>query len=394
MALAVAAPAAAQPVLGSLDAGSLSQGNGQEQPSAQGSLDQDFPPLSGSQDPSAGGTGSVTDGDAPSQAPSDTTATPQQGTTYAETPGAPGKFNPDAIGELSPQTIGAVGAVTSAAVGSTVLSLGPYGPSTGSALIGGLLPGVAYVPAAGSLGSAGSGEFTTSVGVAVSENTIFQGAVGIGTTVLTGYFEGMAKKQDAAELTEADIELWDGVINSIDELRAVASLPPIERSDPRKQVALPEPCRRGFAEKEEIDEDEADELCEQAMAEQEAEQEAAQADDTDESSAPSAIDENDDDTDGPAAADTGDADTDDEATAGQTTGDAVEAGHAAPAHAGAGAQLANANADQRTDEPTVIAAEPQLANTGVDALALGGGALALIAVGGAFVLLGRRRENG
>lgn len=380
MALVVAAPAAAQPVLGSLDAGSLSQGNGQEQPSAQGSLDQDFPPLSGSQDPSAGGTGSVTDGDAPSQAPSDTTATPQQGTTYAETPGAPGTFNPDAIGELSPQTIGAVGAVTSAAVGSTVLSLGPYGPSTGSALIGGLLPGVAYVPAAGSLGSAGSGEFTTSVGVAVSENTIFQGAVGIGTTVLTGYFEGMAKKQDAAELTEADIELWDGIINSIDELRAVASLPPIERSDPRKQVALPEPCRRGFAEKEEIDEDEADELCEQAMAEQE----AAQADDTDESSAPSAIDENDDDTDGPAAED----------TAGQNTGEAVEAGHAAPAHAGAGAQLANANADQRTDEPTVIAAEPQLANTGVDALALGGGALALIAVGGAFVLLGRRRENG
>ena len=32
--------------------------------------------------------------------------------------------------------------MTSATVGSAILSLGPYGPSTGSALIGGLLPGV------------------------------------------------------------------------------------------------------------------------------------------------------------------------------------------------------------------------------------------------------------
>lgn len=390
MAFAVAAPAAAAPSVGSIDSGSLGQDSSQADTGSatHETLDDVTAPIAGSlgTEP-AGSTG---DADATEdQAEQNTTPASPQANTYAETPPAPGTFNPDALGELSPQTIGATGAVASAAVGSTILSLGPYGPSTGSALIGGLLPGVTYVPATGSLGSSASGEFTTSVGgIAISENAVFQGALGIGTTILTGYFEGMAKKQDAAELTEEDIELWDGIINSIDELRAVASLPPIERGDPHVQVALPEPCRRGFAEDEDITEDEADELCEQAMAEQE----EAQADeDADPDAEDGAVAAGEDEDNADKAVDNTKAvaNGDDQSPAERT------AGNTSPAGTNAGAQLAgfDANADQRTDEPTAIAAEPRLANTGVDALTLGAGAAALIAVGGAFVFLGRRRAN-
>lgn len=409
---AAAVPAAAAPSVGSLDTGSLQLGTGEDQgqPAGQGSLDELLPQDTGSLETATGGaatgsgeaTGSgagevVTHEEA--AAPPSSTASQPSGNAYAEAPGAPGTFNPDAIGELSPQTIGAVGVVTSATVGSAILSLGPYGPSTGSALIGGLLPGVTYVPATSSLGIAGSGEFATSLGVAVSEQTIFQGALGIGTTILTGYFEGMAVKQDAAELTDEDIELWDGIINSIDELRAVASLPPIERGDPHVQVALPEPCRRGFAEKEEISEDEADELCEEAMAEQE-----EAADDEAENGEAESTDADADDADGDdpkseAAA----ADEDGGDDAGDTAGgeDAATVANAeqgdthtentAPAvNPSAGAQFAGT--DTRGGEDT-LAAEPRLANTGVDAGVIGIASAVLVALGGAFVLLGRRAKS-
>ena len=399
---AAAAPAAAAPAIGSLDSGSLQQGAGEEkdQAAGNGSLDGLLPEGTGSLDAEAGGaaTGSGA-GESGTQANAATppSSTPSQpsGNAYAETPRAPGTFNPEAIGELSPQTIGAVGVVTSATVGSAILSLGPYGPSTGSALIGGLLPGVTYVPAAGSLGSAGSGEFATSLGVAVSERTIFQGALGIGTTILTGYFEGMAAKQDAAELTDEDIELWDGIINSVDELRAVASLPPIERGDPHVQVAVPEPCRRGFAEKEEISEDEADELCEEAMAEQEetAGDEAENGDskgaDSDDAKAEDA------DSDNANAAgnggDNGEADKagSDPAANGEL-GDTRSENAAPAANPAAGAHFAGA--DTRGGEES-IAAEPKLANTGVDAGIIGIASAVLVAIGGAFVLLGRRARS-
>ncbi|HJE89385.1 MAG TPA: hypothetical protein K8V11_00045 [Dietzia timorensis] len=399
---AAAAPAAAAPAIGSLDSGSLQQGAGEEkdQAAGNGSLDGLLPEGTGSLDAEAGGaaTGSGA-GESGTQANAATppSSTPSQpsGNAYAETPRAPGTFNPEAIGELSPQTISAVGVVTSATVGSAILSLGPYGPSTGSALIGGLLPGVTYVPAAGSLGSAGSGEFATSLGVAVSERTIFQGALGIGTTILTGYFEGMAAKQDAAELTDEDIELWDGIINSVDELRAVASLPPIERGDPHVQVAVPEPCRRGFAEKEEISEDEADELCEEAMAEQEetAGDEAENGDskgaDSDDAKAEDA------DSDNANAAgnggDNGEADKagSDPAANGEL-GDTRSENAAPAANPAAGAHFAGA--DTRGGEES-IAAEPKLANTGVDAGIIGIASAVLVAIGGAFVLLGRRARS-
>lgn len=399
---AAAAPAAAAPAIGSLDSGSLQQGAGEEkdQAAGNGSLDGLLPESTGSLDAEAGGaatgsgageSGTQTDTATP---PSSTPSQPS-GNAYAETPRAPGTFNPEAIGELSPQTIGAVGVVTSATVGSAILSLGPFGPSTGSALIGGLLPGVTYVPAAGSLGSAGSGEFATSLGVAVSERTIFQGALGIGTTILTGYFEGMAAKQDAAELTDEDIELWDGIINSVDELRAVASLPPIERGDPHVQVAVPEPCRRGFAEKEEISEDEADELCEEAMAEQEetagdeAENGDAKGADSDDANADDA------DSDNANAAgnggDNGEADKagSDPAANGEQ-GDARSENAAPAANPAAGAHFAGT--DSRGGEES-IAAEPKLANTGVDAGIIGIASAVLVAIGGAFVLLGRRARS-
>ena len=399
---AAAAPAAAAPAIGSLDSGSLQQGAGEEkdQAAGNGSLDGLLPEGTGSLDAEAGGaaTGSGA-GESGTQTdaatPPSSIATQPSANAYAETPRAPGTFNPEAIGELSPQTIGAVGVVTSATVGSAILSLGPYGPSTGSALIGGLLPGVTYVPAAGSLGSAGSGEFATSLGVAVSERTIFQGALGIGTTILTGYFEGMAAKQDAAELTDEDIELWDGIINSVDELRAVASLPPIERGDPHVQVALPEPCRRGFAEKEEISEDEADELCEEAMAEQEktagdeAENGAAKGADSDDANADDA------DSDNANAAgnggDNGEADKagSDPAANGEL-GDTRSENAAPAANPAAGAHFAGA--DTRGGEES-IAAEPKLANTGVDAGIIGIASAVLVAIGGAFVLLGRRARS-
>ena len=399
---AAAAPAAAAPAIGSLDSGSLQQGAGEEkdQAAGNGSLDGLLPEGTGSLDAEAGGaaTGSGA-GESGTQAnaatPPSSIATQPSANAYAETPRAPGTFNPEAIGELSPQTIGAVGVVTSATVGSAILSLGPYGPSTGSALIGGLLPGVTYVPAAGSLGSAGSGEFATSLGVAVSERTIFQGALGIGTTILTGYFEGMAAKQDAAELTDEDIELWDGIIKSVDELRAVASLPPIERGDPHVQVAVPEPCRRGFAEKEEISEDEADELCEEAMAEQEetagdeAENGDAKRADSDDANADDA------DSDNANAAgnggDNGEADKagSDPAANGEL-GDTRSENAAPAANPAAGAHFAGA--DTRGGEES-IAAEPKLANTGVDAGLIGIAAAVLVAIGGAFVLLGRRARS-
>ena len=399
---AAAAPAAAAPAIGSLDSGSLQQGAGEEkdQAAGNGSLDGLLPEGSGSLDAEAGGaaTGSGA-GESGTQAdpatPPSSTPSQPSGNAYAETPRAPGTFNPEAIGELSPQTIGAVGVVTSATVGSAILSLGPFGPSTGSALIGGLLPGVTYVPAAGSLGSAGSGEFATSLGVAVSERTIFQGALGIGTTILTGYFEGMAAKQDAAELTDEDIELWDGIINSVDELRAVASLPPIERGDPHVQVAVPEPCRRGFAEKEEISEDEADELCEEAMAEQEetagdeAENGDAKRADSDDANADDA------DSDNANAAgnggDNGEADKagSDPAANGEL-GDTRSENAAPAANPAAGAHFAGA--DTRGGEES-IAAEPKLANTGVDAGIIGIASAVLVAIGGAFVLLGRRARS-
>ena len=400
---AAAAPAAAAPAIGSLDSGSLQQGAGEEkdQAAGNGSLDGLLPEGSGSLDAEAGGaaTGSGA-GESGTQAdpatPPSSTPSQPSGNAYAETPRAPGTFNPEAIGELSPQTIGAVGVVTSATVGSAILSLGPYGPSTGSALIGGLLPGVTYVPAAGSLGSAGSGEFATSLGVAVSERTIFQGAVGIGTTILTGYFEGMAAKQDAAELTDEDIELWDGIINSVDELRAVASLPPIERGDPHVQVAVPEPCRRGFAEKEEISEDEADELCEEAMAEQEktagdeAENGAAKGADSDGANADDA------NSDAPAAAENGGGNS---GEAGKAVADTVANGeeggtrseNTAPAvNPAAGAHFAGT--DTQGGEES-ISAEPRLANTGVDVGLIGIASAVLVAIGGAFVLLGRRARS-
>ena len=399
---AAAAPAAAAPAIGSLDSGSLQQGAGEEkdQAAGNGSLDGLLPEGSGSLDAEAGGaaTGSGA-GESGTQAdpatPPSSTPSQPSGNAYAETPRAPGTFNPEAIGELSPQTIGAVGVVTSATVGSAILSLGPFGPSTGSALIGGLLPGVTYVPAAGSLGSAGSGEFATSLGVAVSERTIFQGALGIGTTILTGYFEGMAAKQDAAELTDEDIELWDGIIKSVDELRAVASLPPIERGDPHVQVAVPEPCRRGFAEKEEISEDEADELCEEAMAEQEetagdeAENGDAKRADSDDANADDA------DSDNANAAgnggDNGEADKagSDPAANGEL-GDTRSENAAPAANPAAGAHFAGA--DTRGGEES-IAAEPKLANTGVDAGIIGIASAVLVAIGGAFVLLGRRARS-
>ena len=400
---AAAAPAAAAPAIGSLDSGSLQQGAGEEkdQAAGNGSLDGLLPQGAGSLDAETGGaaTGPVA-GESGTQAdaatPPSSTATQPSANAYAETPRAPGTFNPEAIGELSPQTIGAVGVVTSATVGSAILSLGPYGPSTGSALIGGLLPGVTYVPAAGSLGSAGSGEFATSLGVAVSERTIFQGALGIGTTILTGYFEGMAAKQDAAELTDEDIELWDGIINSVDELRAVASLPPIERGDPHVQVAVPEPCRRGFAEKEEISEDEADELCEQAMAEQEekADDEAENGD----AKGADSDDANDDEarSDEAPAAENGGDDNGEAAKAGADKAANVEHGdtrseNTVPAaNPTAGAHFAGA--DTRGGEES-IAAEPKLANTGVDAGLIGIAAAVLVAIGGAFVLLGRRARS-
>lgn len=384
---AAAAPAAAAPTIGSLDTGSLQQGAGEQEDdtAGNGSLGELLPEGTGSLDAETGGaaTGSGAgesntreDAATPPSSPSSTASTPS-GNAYAETPGAPGTFNPEAIGELSPQTIGAVGVVTSATIGSAILSLGPYGPSTGSALIGGLLPGVAYVPATSSLGSAGSGEFTTSLGVAVSERTIFQGALGIGTTILTGYFEGMAAKQDAAELTDEDIELWDGIINSIDELRAVASLPPIERGDPHVQVAVPEPCRRGFAEKEEISEDEADELCEEAMAEQEeAESEEAEGEET----------ENGDDNTGEAAG-ADETNSGAEAAANGEQGDTRAENTVPAANPAAGAQFAGT--DTQGDQKS-IAAEPKLANTGVDAVTIGIASAVLLAIGGAFVLLGRR----
>ena len=399
---AAAAPAAAAPAIGSLDSGSLQQGAGEEkdQAAGNGSLDGLLPEGTGSLDAEAGGaaTGSGA-GESGTQAnaatPPSSIATQPSANAYAETPRAPSTFNPEAIGELSPQTIGAVGVVTSATVGSAILSLGPFGPSTGSALIGGLLPGVTYVPAAGSLGSAGSGEFATSLGVAVSERTIFQGALGIGTTILTGYFEGMAAKQDAAELTDEDIELWDGIIKSVDELRAVASLPPIERGDPHVQVAVPEPCRRGFAEKEEISEDEADELCEEAMAEQEetAGDEAENGDskgaDSDDAKAEDA------DSDNANAAgnggDNGEADKagSDPAANGEL-GDTRSENAAPAANPAAGAHFAGA--DTRGGEES-IAAEPKLANTGVDAGIIGIASAVLVAIGGAFVLLGRRARS-
>lgn len=399
---AAAAPAAAAPAIGSLDSGSLQQGAGEEkdQAAGNGSLDGLLPEGTGSLDAEAGGaaTGSGA-GESGTQAdpatPPSSTPSQPSGNAYAETPRAPGTFNPEAIGELSPQTIGAVGVVTSATVGSAILSLGPFGPSTGSALIGGLLPGVTYVPAAGSLGSAGSGEFATSLGVAVSERTIFQGALGIGTTILTGYFEGMAAKQDAAELTDEDIELWDGIIKSVDELRAVASLPPIERGDPHVQVAVPEPCRRGFAEKEEISEDEADELCEEAMAEQEetagdeAENGDAKRADSDDANADDA------DSDNANAAgnggDNGEADKagSDPAANGEL-GDTRSENAAPAANPAAGAHFAGA--DTRGGEES-IAAEPKLANTGVDAGIIGIASAVLVAIGGAFVLLGRRARS-
>ena len=409
---AAAAPAAAAPTIGSLDTGSLQQGAGEQKgdTAGNGSLGEVLPESTGSLDAETGGaaTGSGagesnnTREDAATP-PSSTASTPS-GNAYAETPGAPGTFNPEAIGELSPQTIGAVGVVTSATIGSAILSLGPYGPSTGSALIGGLLPGVAYVPATSSLGSAGSGEFTTSLGVAVSERTIFQGALGIGTTILTGYFEGMAAKQDAAELTDEDIELWDGIINSIDELRAVASLPPIERGDPHVQVAVPEPCRRGFAEKEEISEDEADELCEEAMAEQEeAESEDAESEDAESEDAEGEETENGDseseaNSDEATAAENSDDNTGEAAGAEETNSgaEAVENGEQGDTRAentvpaanpAAGAQFAGT--DTQGDRAS-IAAEPKLANTGVDAATIGIASAVLLAIGGAFVLLGRR----
>ena len=401
---AAAAPAAAAPTIGSLDTGSLQQGAGEQKDdtAGNGSLGELLPESTGSLDAETGGaaTGSGagesnTREDAATP-PSSTASTPS-GNAYAETPGAPGTFNPEAIGELSPQTIGAVGVVTSATIGSAILSLGPYGPSTGSALIGGLLPGVAYVPATSSLGSAGSGEFTTSLGVAVSERTIFQGALGIGTTILTGYFEGMAAKQDAAELTDEDIELWDGIINSIDELRAVASLPPIERGDPHVQVAVPEPCRRGFAEKEEISEDEADELCEEAMAEQEeAESEDAEGEETEngDSAAEANSDEataaeNGDDNTGEAAG-ADETDSGAEAAANGEQGDTRAENTVPAANPAAGAQFAGT--DTQGDRES-IAAEPKFANTGVDAVTIGIASAVLLAIGGAFVLLGRRARS-
>lgn len=405
---AAAAPAAAAPAIGSLDSGSLQQGAAEDknQQGASGSLGGLLPEGAeaaegaASLDAETGGaaTGSgAGEGGTQSDAttPPSSTVSPPSGNAYAETPGAPGTFNPDAIGELSPQTIGAVGVVTSATVGSAILSLGPYGPSTGSALIGGLLPGVSYVPATTSLGTAGSGEFATSLGVAVSERTIFQGALGIGTTILTGYFEGMAAKQDAAELTDEDIELWDGIINSIDELRAVASLPPIERGDPHVQVALPEPCRRGFAEKEEISEDEADELCEEAMAEQE-EAEGEEAENGDAEAADSDDEANSDET---TAAENGDDNTGEAAEkneAGEDTaasgeqGDTRSENTVPAANPAAGAQFAGTDAQGGQES---IAAEPKLANTGVDAVTIGIAAAVLLATGGAFVLLGRRARD-
>lgn len=405
---AAAAPAAAAPALGSLDAGSLQQGTGeqQEQPAETGSLEELLPHGAGSLDAAAdanaaaGSAAAGSDaGEGDAQAgtvttPSSTTSEPS-GNAYAETPGAPGTFNPEAIGELSPQTIGAVGVVTSATVGSAILSLGPYGPSTGSALIGGLLPGVSYVPATSSLGSAGSGEFATSLGVAVSERTIFQGALGIGTTILTGYFEGMAAKQDAAELTDADIELWDGIINSIDELRAVASLPPIERGDPHVQVALPEPCRRGFAEKEEISEEEAEELCDEAMAEQEeAEGEETENGDSESeanSDEATAAENGDDNSGENAGADETDSGAEAVVNAEQGDTRTENTGNAVPAaNPAAGAHVAATDALGGEDS---IAAEPQLANTGVDAVTIGIASAVLLAIGGAFVLLGRRAKS-
>lgn len=397
---AAAAPAAAAPAIGSLDSGSLQQGAAEDknQQGASGSLGGLLPEGTGSVEDLNGGaaTGSG-EGDTQADAatPPSSTVSQPSGNAYAETPGAPGTFNPDAIGELSPQTIGAVGVVTSATVGSAILSLGPYGPSTGSALIGGLLPGVSYVPATTSLGTAGSGEFATSLGVAVSERTIFQGALGIGTTILTGYFEGMAAKQDAAELTDEDIELWDGIINSIDELRAVASLPPIERGDPHVQVALPEPCRRGFAEKEEISEDEADELCEEAMAEQE-EAEGEEAENGDAEAADSDDEANSDEA---TAAENGDDNTGEAAEkneAGEDTAASGEQGDTRSektvpaANPAAGAQFAGTDTQGGQES---IAAEPKLANTGVDAVTIGIAAAVLLATGGAFVLLGRRARD-
>lgn len=396
---AAAAPAAAAPAIGSLDSGSLQQGAAEDknQQGASGSLGGLLPEGTGSVEDLNGGaaTGSgAGEGDTQADAatPPSSTVSQPSGNAYAETPGAPGTFNPDALGELSPQTIGAVGVVTSATVGSAILSLGPYGPSTGSALIGGLLPGVSYVPATSSLGSAGSGEFATSLGVAVSERTIFQGALGIGTTILTGYFEGMAAKQDAAELTDEDIELWDGIINSIDELRAVASLPPIERGDPHVQVALPEPCRRGFAEKEEISEDEADELCAEAMAEQE-EAEGEEAENGDAEAADEA------NSDEATTAENGDDNTGEAAEkneAGAYTaasgeqGDTRSENTVPAANPAAGAQFAGTDTQGGQES---IAAEPKLANTGVDAVTIGIAAAVLLATGGAFVLLGRRARD-
>lgn len=330
----------------------------------------------------AGSTGSV----APTTAPEDTTAgrsaaPTSTNRTYAETALPPGTFDPDALGRLSPQTIGVVGTAAAVSLASAALSLGPLGPSTASAAVGGLIPGVAYVPGAGSLASAGSGEFTTSVGFTVSENTIIQTVVGAGFTTLGGYFEAMADKQEAAELTEQDIDTWDSIIRGIDELRAVFSLPPIPRSDPHVQVAIPEPCRRNYPEENEITQDEADELCEQAKAE-----EAAKAPEQNPAENP----------DGTPAASPAETPTRSPADEVPATGPAP-APAAAPMASPVGAR-AEAQAPTAAPRTTQLADEAaangtELAFTGTDAGIVALGALGLVAVGGAFLFLGRRKES-
>lgn len=411
--VALAAPAAAQTgpdPEGQLELGSLEQAGGT------GSVAQLLPgdgaqPVPGetagatADNGVLGGVGSVGDsGAAASAATQPATgaeAAAGQGQISQYAAGAPGTFDPEALAQLSPQTATALGAVGSAAVGSAALSLGPQGSQTGSVLLGGIIPGLTYVPG-GSLG----GEFVTSVGLSVPARTVFQGALGLGSSALLGYFEMLAEKQERAELTQSDIDTWTGVFDGVDELRAVASLPPLERSDPRVQVPVIEPCRRDYPDQAELEDEEAEAQC-TAATEAIARGETWTSPDgtvtvTPEDAAPVVLGADgkpvkqdtagasDDNTDGDTDGDTGGARADE----GAGTADAAAPAADGAAAAGAADQAARpvlANGAAAAPAQGTQAAGPQLASTGAAVGDLALAALTLLAAGGGMILAARRR---
>lgn len=384
--VAAAAPATAQNAPEQPTDGQLSLGSLEQAPGA-GSLEQLLPGQGGAQP----ATGSDDAGAAPAEA-EQPAAGQGQVSQYAAGDtgwGTPGAFDPEALAAMSPETAGALGAVGSAVAGSAALSLGPQGSQTGSTILGAVLPGLTYVPG-GSLG----GQFVTSVGLEVSGRTVVQAVLGLGSTALVGYFENLAGKQERAELTEADIAMWTDVLDGVDEVRAVASMPPLERSDPRVQVPVIEPCRRAYPKQADLEDEEAEAQCAEAT-EAIARGETWTSPDGEVTVTPAdaepvvlgadgePVPATEAETDADAAADEAADDTD---TAAATGGQDTDNGAGAAA-----AQPVAANGAAGAQAPATQAAGPQLAATGASVGDLALAALALLAAGGGMLVAARRR---